>query len=104
MKAYQQGDVILHKVDNIPENAVKKQPTSRGYVLAEGEATGHAHTLSVDTCEMFEYVGITYVSVEEATPLKHEEHKEQQILPGVYKVGIVTEVDPFSGEIHQVKD
>ena len=103
MKGYQQGDVILSR-SRLPKDAKRIEPGKRGYVLAEGEATGHAHVLDVEPCEMYEKDGVIYVRVLEPAALKHEEHHAQTIQPGVYKLGKVTEVDPFSGEIREVRD
>ena len=49
---YQQGDVIIEKIDEIPTNAVKKEVVR--VVLAEGESTGHAHVIDdVVNCDLF---------------------------------------------------
>lgn len=107
-KVFQQGDVILEKVKGITRDANAKplRPTARGFVLAEGEATGHAHVLTAEpeACEAFVSAGITYVTVKEATPLVHEEHKTLTITPGTYKIGHVVEVDPFEQEVRRVLD
>lgn len=110
---YQQGDVLLY-IAEIPTDCKPVQKTARGYVLAEGEATGHAHriadptdlkTKSVGGVEMFRAEdGTLYMSVIEASPLIHEEHGTIIVDPGTYEIGRVREVDPFENEIHSVRD
>ena len=40
---YQQGDVILTKVDNVPSYGYNKVECDSKIVVAEGEGTGHHH-------------------------------------------------------------
>jgi hypothetical protein len=66
-------------------------------VLAEGEATGHAHVLESEEAELFREdedlidageAAALYLLVHgtEAAPLVHEEHTTLDVLPGVYRV------------------
>jgi hypothetical protein len=104
-KIYQQGDVLLKQRKRFPANAKKLKPKARGWVVAEGEATGHAHVLDVPDVEMREDAnGIIWVKVNAPSEIRHEEHDAQVIAPGVYEVGIVREVDPFTEEIREVMD
>ena len=41
----QQGDVTVEYVARIPDGGRLVTPGARGYVIAEGESTGHAHVL-----------------------------------------------------------
>jgi hypothetical protein len=41
MEQYQQGDIILIRVDDVPSDGVEVQPDKP--VLAHGEVTGHMH-------------------------------------------------------------
>lgn len=77
-----QGDVLLVGVDHIPPGATELPPDpARGHVLAEGEATGHAHRIPQ------RYAGgatayrtetdARYMRVTAPVPLRHEEHKTQ---------------------------
>lgn len=111
---YQQGDVLLY-VANIPQNCRLVERTVRGYVLAEGEVTGHAHRIanridlaekSVGGVQMFQSPdGTLYLSVTEApVELEHEEHSTITVAPGNYEIGIVREIDPFEVEVHNVAD
>lgn len=85
-----QGDVLLRRVDSIPEN-VEVVPRDNGRViLAYGEMTGHAHAIIDETTEL---VTTTlspsierFLRVLEDTELKHEEHATVFLSPGVYEV------------------
>ena len=107
-KLIQQGDVLVFAVSEIPSDAKKVLvKDSRGIVLAEGEATGHAHTIDrLDLCEMFQdSANNLWLSVTgEGVVVHHQEHKAVEIPKGKYKIGIVREVDPFAEEIRKVTD
>lgn len=104
-KIYQQGDVLLKRRDKLPRGTKKRKRAARGWVVAEGEATGHAHVFEGEGVELREDErGVIWVKVSERSALKHEEHHAQTIAPGVYEVGIVREIDPFSAEIREVMD
>ncbi len=64
-----QGYILIIRIDNIPQDAIKQ--ASR--ILAEGEATGHMHEL--DKGEVYEKDGTLYFKVEEngTTTLNHPE-------------------------------
>lgn len=102
---YQQGDVIVRAVKEIPSNAVEVKARDRGYVLAEGETSGHYHVLdAIPTTRMFSDGGTMFLSLLAPQKIRHEEHKEIELPAGNYKVGIVKEVDPFSEEVRSVRD
>ena len=103
---YQQGDVLIKQRSRIPTGVKKLTPKARGWVFAEGEHTGHAHCVAdVEALEMYEDSdGTIWVRVREEARLTHEEHNAQTIAPGVYEIGIVREIDPFSEEIREVMD
>jgi hypothetical protein len=71
---YRQGDVLIEEVAEIPKGAVKVAPVNGRLVLAEGEATGHAHTIEADYGEMVEKDGVLYLVVKRDAPLSHQEH------------------------------
>jgi hypothetical protein len=77
-----QGDLLIVKVDKIPEDALKQ----KSLVLAEGEATGHMHEL--DSGEVYEKDGTLYFKVAEggSVTLKHQEHGPLQFGEGIYQV------------------
>lgn len=103
---YQQGDILLELVQGLPDNVKPVLPRDNVYILAEGEQTGHSHCIEVrPTVDVFvDEKGNLFVRAKKAVTIKHEEHKHQRIKRGVYKIGKVREVDPFSEEIRSVRD
>jgi hypothetical protein len=105
MTQLQQGDVLLEKIGAIPHRKeAKLKRHVRGWVLAEGEATGHAHEVIGDGVEVYEHDGVLYLSAPNGGTVKHEEHKTITVPPGNYRVGIVQEYDHFAEEARQVRD
>ena len=85
-----QGDLLIMKIDKIPEGAFKQ----KNRILAEGEATGHMHEL--DSGDVYEKDGTLYFKVTEAdgVTLKHPEHGALTFGPGEYKVIKQREYEP----------
>jgi hypothetical protein len=100
-KMYRQGDVLLRRIDELPEKKFKVNSD----VLAEGEATGHHHRLVGQTqiYETAEKQRFVEVSSQAAT-LVHEEHKPIEIERGIYAVVNEREYNPFDQAIRQVTD
>lgn len=79
-----QGDVLLTPVAKLPKGATKQSHTGPA-VLAYGEVTGHAHT--VEHGQLYtDGNGLTYLTVEELTKVRHQEHDAITLQPGVYRV------------------
>lgn len=96
---YQQGDVIIKKVDGIKGKKLKH------LTLALGEATGHHHTITEGEAELYEKDGILFLRVEsEKATLTHQEHDPIVIEKGDYEIGIVKEYDHLSDEVRNVCD
>jgi hypothetical protein len=82
-----QGDLLLVPV-RVPSlvSAVR----SGRLVLAEGEATGHAHVVDDERASLHRVRGndTWFLRVEDGEPvlLVHEEHDALSVLPGVYEV------------------
>ncbi len=100
MTDYQQGDVIISRIKEIPEGA-KKLDT---LVLREGETTGHAHKVTRGNATLYEQDGTLYLRVLTPAEVQHEEHHPQIIPPGDYKIPITREYDHFSEEAREVID
>ena len=101
----QQGDVLLESVDEIPAGAKTVEPKERGYVLAEGEETGHAHVIDkVADIEFVEKDGMFYIKNKKPVTVTHEEHKPITIPSGIWRVRGVREYDHFSEEARRVQD
>lgn len=104
MKFLQQGDVLL-KSASVPEGAREIPATGRGYILAEGEATGHAHRIEdVAGVEFLEKDGRFYVVNMRPVTIRHEEHKSLTLPPGRWEVGKIREYNHFEEETREVRD
>lgn len=103
---HQHGDVLLFKLSCLPNGLQKVQPQNRKYILAEGEATGHAHVIpNLTKCDVYaDSDGNLFLDVRSTVELRHEEHATQRVKRGTYRVGRVREIDPFSEEIERVRD
>jgi hypothetical protein len=101
----QQGDVLLYKQSSLPKGLKPVQrDLRRGYVLAEGEVTGHAHCIDADIELMLDEAGTMYMKNSDEVTLTHEEHHTKTIPPGIWKIGIVQEYDHFAEEARKVQD
>lgn len=100
---FRQGDVLIQRVDSIPENA-KPVARDRGrVVLAYGEVTGHAHAIAEAEVTMLEVdESIRYLDVQMEAFLRHEEHATVTLAPGKYIVRRQREYSPE--EIRNVAD
>ena len=125
---YQQGDVVMYKVDDKTFQANCKQGndhvvkyngrTHTNAILAFGEVTGHTHR--VNMAEMAKEAGVTLhmgwnreagqdvpegfeVSGETVT-LVHEEHNPVKVPPGKYIVRIVREFNHITRRAQYVAD
>jgi hypothetical protein len=84
-----QGDILLKQIDKLPNNLQPVEATKRGFVLAEGEATGHAHIVqkSANTAMFFDKSNNKlYLVLTSQETLKHEEHDHINLPIGNYEV------------------
>lgn len=101
----QQGDVLIQSIDKIPQNVKNVKRSDRGFVLADGEVTGHAHVIVDDDIEiMCDEVGIKFITNDHPVTVIHEEHGKVEIPAGTWKIDIVQEYDHFEMESRNVKD
>lgn len=99
MKYYQQGDVILIKVESIKGKKIK------GNVIQEGEHTGHAHRITSGNGTLFQEGNNKFLkALGGDTTITHEEHLPVTIEEGDYEVRIVRQKDPFSKIVSRVVD
>lgn len=81
---------------------------SGSFVLAEGEATGHRHVISVpsvDDMEVFRTPsGGLYMRLKTEGTVTHEEHGPITIAPGTYRVDREREYDWFAKSVRRVID
>lgn len=103
MYYYQQGDVILEIIEDIP-NGLK----SHNEILAEGEATGHCHRIApIDLSNVNVFAddkGNLYCEAVKEFTIVHPEHKPVTLPAGKYKVRKVLEYDHFAEETRAVRD
>ena len=98
---YRQGDVLLVKMNGKKPIGGKRMANKGRVLLAEGEATGHSHTLP-ETSELYELDGKRWVIVPETSELVHQEHEAIAIAPGTYWVVRQREYTPEA--IRRVSD
>ena len=102
-KFYRQGDVLIIKIDKLPDELQK----AKDMVLLEGETTGHMHRVS-GNATVFEpprYSGdglLKIVEAKEGTQIVHEEHAPITLEPGIYECRRQREYD--EKEIRYVMD
>ena len=97
---FQQGDVIIEKVDNVPNGFNQKSDNH----LAEGEATGHYHEALGGGVAVMENEKEMFLSAPSGCSVVHQEHGEITIPAGEYRVRRVQEYNHFTEEAHEVRD
>ena len=80
-----QGDVLLQRIARLP-TGVQVQ-SHDVIVLAHGEVTGHAHTINDRTAQVgLDEGGVMFLTIEELTEVRHQEHAPLIVTPGIYRV------------------
>lgn len=98
---YQHGDLLLKKIDKIPDGATEKGSD----IILSGEHTNHHHRIGRNASAVILVLGaIQYLRVFDDTPITHEEHKERILPPGDYQIDQVREYDHFLEESRRVFD
>jgi len=99
-KYYRHGDLLFLKVDEVPSEfrrfKISPKKHSRGVIVAEGEKTGHHHTLEAAKSYFnYEWRGgrISFVEIDVPTKVEHEEHGTITLDPGLYQINFQKEVD-----------
>lgn len=105
MRAYRHGDLLLVATDQ-KHTGRKTRPVNGRLVLLEGEATGHAHTVSPEhaTLVTTEQAGElrAWLTLTAPTELTHQEHATIVLPPGSYEV--IRQVEYQAGELRNVAD
>jgi len=106
---FRQGDVLIVPLNDKPNYDKMERTSKKGQpvVLAEGEATGHAHRImpekNEDAAALFMKDGQTFLQVTaEEAKLVHEEHDMHLLPAGDYEVVRQREYTPE--EIRTVLD
>ena len=126
---FRQGDVQIQQVTSLPPGCTEIPPEGHRIVLAHGEVTGHAHAIydhrpaaQIDerpgaAAEIADAAiaraqtkarllvapnGERYLEVTEAVTLRHEEHTQHTLPPGIYH--LPTQVEYTPAELRRVAD
>ena len=102
MKIIRQGDVILVKVESVPEGGVELPREQGRIVLAYGEITGHSHSVAEVEVKWIEARGERYLVSDVPFTVRHQEHDAQFVAPGAWWVGV--QVEHQREEIRRVID
>jgi len=103
MRQVRQGDVFLRKIDEVPEGAEECTPKNDRLILAEGEATGHHHSVAAAQARLLRYKEQMYLVVAaKMLQLIHQEHSPLEIPEGIYEVIRQREYTPQ--EVRRVAD
>jgi len=87
--------VLLVEVDAIPAEVTAEARSGR-IVLAEGEATGHAHAIHERDARTFTHQGERFLLTRSKACLVHEEHGPIEVPSGTWRVVIQREYEPSS--------
>lgn len=83
-----QGDILIVRDSNFEANK-EAQPNINGKtIIAEGEVTGHNHSIAGDCAVLYglpEFDAPSLLSVSEPGELVHQEHNPITIPPGNYR-------------------
>lgn len=116
MLQLRQGDVQLQQVAALPSGCKELPPDGNRIVLAHGEVTGHAHAIYDHAAQASEIAdaaiararlwsapdGTRYLEVSQPVTLRHEEHTEHRLPPGIYH--LPTQVEYTPAELRRVAD
>ncbi len=93
---YRQGDVLLRRVERIPDGSAQQPADAGRVVLAYGEVTGHAHAIEAALAVIFKSVDKEYLRALPGAVLRHEEHAAIHLEPGSYEILHQREYEPQS--------
>lgn len=100
---YRQGDVLFMQVNETLEGQPQDRVNGR-LIVAEGEATGHAHAVCDIDAQLLtmEVTGEVYLDAPNGATVEHEEHAAVVLPPGTFRVMYQREYSPQ--EIRRVLD
>lgn len=94
-KLYRQGDVLVVRVDYIPDDVTPVKREDGDVVLAHGEITGHRHRIPSRHASLYRSeTDALYMKVTAPVALLHEEHTTVKIPPGSYRITLHHEYQP----------
>lgn len=87
-----QGDIYIRKIEKLPPNAMKADPTN-GMIIVTHSETGHHHVMDSDTVEMYrlpDSIMDCLLVVNNPTALRHlrehDTHEPIMFESGIYHV------------------
>jgi len=101
---YRQGDILFIKHGDTPSGEVVPRDAHNRIVVAEGEATGHAHAIHEETATLYRDNALnrTWVVVDESAHVVHEEHDTVTLDSGTWLV--VYQRQYVRGQVRRVLD
>jgi hypothetical protein len=104
-KQGQQGDILFNQVDRLPAGVKPVTPRDGRFIIAEGETSGHNHSVVADGCQLYELKGQLYLEVTApVVHIDHQEHHKNLYKTGIYRIGNVREYDYFQEMERRVID
>lgn len=111
----QQGEVRITKIEAMPDEIESKEveKSSSGRFIISHSEKGHHHTLSCDSMVLERVNNVPsgmrqiYAILENPGSLIQEaanSHDEQKLSPGIYRLDISREYDPFLEQARMVAD
>ena len=85
---YRQGDVLITRVDEVKVKPKDKVKSKHGrLILAEGEATGHHHSVPASSGKLYAIAGgMLAMILNRKTTLMHQEHDSIPLPKGTYVI------------------
>jgi hypothetical protein len=83
---YRQGDVLIERIASIPKTATKQKAENGRIILAHGEATGHHHSLDIDSADWWKSGTDQFLNVTNPAKVVHQEHGAIELPRGKYRV------------------
>jgi len=101
---YRQGDILFIKHQDKPSGEAVSRDNRNRLVVAEGEATGHAHAIHTETATLYrdEVLNRAWVVVDDTADVVHEEHDTITLDSGIWMV--VYQRQYVRGEVRRVLD
>ena len=99
-KCAAQGDLLITRIDALPETSIQAQPENGVHVLAHSE-TGHHHVVDAARVDYFHAANdsfVSYLRVNEPADLRHlrsfDTHAPIHLQPGLYRINRQREYTP----------
>lgn len=111
-KKFERGDVALHGdvvlfYEDLPKNFDSLEKVKAG-IVALGEATGHLHQIQGEAgffdLRLDPSTQTKFLKVIAPVRIAHQEHREIELPPGNYRIGVQREYDPWSKRSRAVVD